>query len=215
LFEDVLAAYGYLGVFAVSLAVNLLPFTSPSNLILAGAITFLFATMNPLYVGLAVAVAASLAKTAHYYVASFLGSKIRSRADTLGSYGSRLGKWGALATFVISATPIPDDPVVISLGITRYSPVKFFTAYLAGKILVSVAGAYLGRQSALALQTVLPSSEYIVVTAVVSILIAWVLVKGDLRALASEFKKAVKSCQEANTRQVKAKAKSDGGCSSV
>jgi hypothetical protein len=72
--------------------------------------------------------------------------------------------------------------------------VKFFTAYLAGKILVSVAGAYLGRQSALTLQTVLPSSEYIVVTAVVSILIAWVLVKGDLRALASEFKKAVKSC---------------------
>jgi len=193
LFEDVLAAYGYLGVFLVSLGVNLVPFTSPSNMILAGAITFLDAAMDPLYVGIAVAVAASLAKTAHYYVAAFVGSKAGSRAETLGSYGRRLGKWGALAAFVIAATPIPDDPVVIPLGMTRYSPVKFFASYLGGKTMVSVAGAYLGRQSALTLQGVFPSSGYIVITAVVSVLIASVLVKGDLPALASRLKRAVKS----------------------
>jgi len=192
LFEDVLAAYGYLGVFAVSLGVNLLPFTSPSNMILAGAITFLVAALDPFYVGIAVAVAASLAKTVHYYVAAFVGSKAQSRAKTLVSYGRRLGKWGALAAFVIAATPIPDDPVVIPLGMTRYSPVKFFAGYICGKTVVSVAGAYIGRQSALSLQGVFPSRGYIIITAVVSVLIASVLVKGDIPALASRLKRAVK-----------------------
>jgi len=91
LFEDLLVTYGYLGVLLVSLAVNLLPFSSPSNLILAGAVTFLFPGMNPLPVGLAVAVAASIAKTAHYYVASYMGAKAGNKAGRLESYGRRLG----------------------------------------------------------------------------------------------------------------------------
>ena len=192
MFEDLLATYGYLGVFVVSLAVNLLPFTSPSNMILAGAITFLFPVMNPLFVGLAVAIAASIAKTAHYYVASYLGSKAGSKAEKLRAYGGYLGRWGALAAFVAAASPIPDDPIVIPLGMTRYSPVKFFIAYLTGKALVSVGGAYLGRQSALSLQTILPSNEYIIVTAVASILIASVLVKADLPTWMSKLKKLMK-----------------------
>jgi len=192
MFEDVLATYGYLGVFLVSLAVNLLPFTSPSNMILAGAATFLLPAMNPIPVGLAVAVAASLAKTAHYYVASYVSTKAGRNAEKLGSYGKNLGRWGALAAFVVAATPIPDDPVVIPLGMTRYSPVKFFAAYFLGKALVSIAGAYLGRQSALGLQGLFPSNEYIVVTAVASLLIASVLVIADLPALASKLKRALK-----------------------
>lgn len=192
MFEDLLATYGYLGVFVISLAVNLLPFTSPSNMILAGAITFLFPVMNPLFVGLAVAIAASIAKTAHYYVASYLGSKTGSKAEKLRSYGGYLGRWGALAAFVAAASPIPDDPIVIPLGMAQYSPVKFFIAYLTGKALVSVGGAYLGRQSALSLQTILPSNEYIIVTAVASILIASILVKADLPTWMSKLKKLVK-----------------------
>jgi len=190
LFEDLLTSYGYLGVFAVSLALNLLPFTSPSNMILAGAVAFLVPAMNPILVGLAVAVAASLAKTAHYYVASYVGAKTGSKSVKLGSYGRRLGRWGALAAFVVAASPIPDDPVVIPLGMTRYPPAKFFIAYLMGKTLVSVAGAYLGRQSALTFQAVLPSNEYIVATAVVSVLVASILVKADLPAWMSKLKRA-------------------------
>jgi membrane protein DedA with SNARE-associated domain len=75
LFEELLTTYGYLGVFVVSLGVNLIPFSSPSNLVIAGATTFLLPQMNPLFVGLVVAVAASAAKTGHYYVAAYLGGK--------------------------------------------------------------------------------------------------------------------------------------------
>lgn len=191
MFEDLLNSYGYLGVFVVSLAVNLLPFTSPSNMILAGAVAFLVPAMNPILVGLAVAVAASIAKTAHYYVASYVGAKTGSKSDKLGSYGRRLGRWGALAAFVVAATPIPDDPVVIPLGMTRYPPAKFFIAYLLGKTLVSVAGAYLGRQSALTFQAVLPSNEYVVMTAVASVLIASILVKADLPTWMSKLRRAL------------------------
>jgi uncharacterized membrane protein YdjX (TVP38/TMEM64 family) len=192
MFEDLLATYGYLGVFLVSLAVNLLPFTSPSNMILAGTIAFLLPAMNPFIIGLAVAVAASGAKTAHYYVASYVGAKAGSKAEKLESYGKRLGRWGALAAFVAAATPIPDDPVVIPLALSHYSPVKFFVGYFTGKVLVSVAGAYLGRQSALTLQGLFPSNEYIVVTAIVSILIASALLKADLPALGSRIKRRLK-----------------------
>lgn len=192
MFEDVLTTYGYLGVFAISLAVNLLPFTSPSNMILAGAVAFLFPVMNPLFVGLAVGIAASVAKTAHYYVAAYVGGKTGKKGEKLRLYGRSLGRWGAFAAFVAAASPIPDDPIVIPLGMTRYPPLRFFLAYSAGKMLVSVAGAYLGRQSALSLQTILPSSEYIIVTLVASVLIASVLVKADLQAWVSKVEKLLK-----------------------
>jgi len=192
MFEELLATYGYLGVFLVSLAVNLLPFSSPSNMVVAGAVAFLFPAMNPLFVGLDVAIAASIAKTAHYYVASYVGAKAGSKTEKLESYGRRLGKWGALAAFVAAATPVPDDPVVIPLALSHYSPAKFFVAYFAGKALVSVAGAYIGRQSAFTFQGLFPSNEYIIVTAIVSILIASALLKADLPALTSRIKRRLK-----------------------
>jgi membrane protein YqaA with SNARE-associated domain len=176
LFEEILTTYGYLGLFLVSLAVNLIPFTSPSNLVVAGAVAFLF----------------PIAKTAHYYLAAYVGTKTTSSTKKLESYGRSLGRWGALAVFVAAATPIPDDPVVIPLGLTRYSPAKFFSAYLLGKSVVSVAGAYIGRQSALTFETIFPSNEYVLVSAVLSVLLASVLIKADMGALVSKLKKSIR-----------------------
>jgi len=187
-----LASYGYVGVFLVSLAVNLLPFTSPSNMVLAGAAAFLLPAMNPLLVGLSVALAASVAKTGHYYVASYLGSKARNKTEKLESYGRRLGRWGALAAFVAAATPIPDDPIVIPLGLTRYSPIKFFVAYFLGKSLISAAGAYLGQRAALTFENLLSANEHILFSAVLSTVLVVVLVKVDLSAIAIKLGRAVR-----------------------
>ena len=74
---------------------------------------------------------------------------------------------------------------------TGYSPIRFFVSYLTGKAIISVAGAYLGRQSALTVQGLFPTNEYIVATAVVSILIASVLLKADLPTLMSRLKKVM------------------------
>ena len=171
---------------------NLLPFTSPSNMVLAGAIMFLIPEINPFLVGFSVALAASIAKTGHYYIASYLGSKARNRTEKLQSYGRKLGRWGALAAFVAAATPIPDDPVVIPLGLARYSPVKFFVAYFLGKALISIGGAYLGQRAALTFESLLPTNEYIALTVVLSIVLVVVLVKVDLSAIALKLSKAVR-----------------------
>ena len=160
-------------------------------MVLAGAIAFLLPAINPFLVGLSVALAASIAKTGHYYIASYLGSKARNRTEKLQSYGKKLGRWGALAAFVAAATPIPDDPIVIPLGLARYSPIKFFLAYLLGKALISIGGAYLGQRAALTFENLLPTNEYIALTLALSIVLVAVLVKVDLSAIALKLSKAV------------------------
>lgn len=184
--------YGYIGVFVISLAVNLIPFASPSNMVIAGATTFLLPQSNPLLVGLAVAIASSVAKTGHYYVASCLSAKGGS-AQKLASYGKILGRWGALAAFAAAATPVPDDPVVIPLALAHYSPVKFFVAFLAGKTLISVAGAYLGQRVATTFQDLFPSNEYIAITVALSIVIVVALVKLDLSKITLKLAKIIRN----------------------
>lgn len=193
MFEELLATYGYLGVFVVSLCVNLIPFASPSNLVIAGATTFLLPQMNPLLVGLVVAVAASAAKTGHYYVAVYLGGKAGKSTQKLTSLGRSLGRWGALAAFVAAATPIPDDPVVIPLGLARYSPIKFFAAFFLGKALVSVAGAYLGQRAATTFQNLFPSNEYIAITVALSVVVVVALLKSDFSKIAEKFMKVIEN----------------------
>ncbi|HIC42509.1 MAG TPA: DedA family protein, partial [Pelagibacterales bacterium] len=45
-------------------------------------------------------------------------------------------RYGATAAFVAAATPIPDDIVYIPLGLSKYSPKKFFIATLLGKLVL-------------------------------------------------------------------------------
>ena len=38
----------------------------------------------------------------------------------------------------------PDEPMVIPLGLMKYSISKFFTAFLLGKLSITIIGAFLG-----------------------------------------------------------------------
>jgi len=86
LLEDVLSL-GYFGVFIFSLVLNLVPFLSPSNLLISGAVGSFFPSFNPLLAGLLIALGASIAKTVHFgasfFAGRFLGSNKR-RLTTLG-----------------------------------------------------------------------------------------------------------------------------------
>lgn len=139
---ELVGVYGYVGAFLVALAFNLIPFTSPSNMILAGVIMMLFSDMSVVALSFSLAIGASIAKVAHYYV-GFFGRKLvnSKRVERLDKYGRLLGKWGALGAFIVATTPIPDDPVVIPLGLVKYSVTKFFLGYFAGKLLICIVGA--------------------------------------------------------------------------
>jgi membrane protein YqaA with SNARE-associated domain len=139
---------GYLGLFVICFAINMIPFLSPSNMVLAGAAVLTFSIFGPVgvvesvFIGIIVALTATLAKLIHFYVVR--GSRAvlsKDRLKSLDAERERVEKWGALALFIAAASPVPDDPLIVYVGLTRYNPVKFIVSYFIGKVAVTIAGA--------------------------------------------------------------------------
>jgi membrane protein DedA with SNARE-associated domain len=186
---EFLTSYGYLGILILVTAINLLPFASPSNLILAGAIVY-FTAMNPIAIALLVAIGATSAKLIHFYVAATLGKRVNYSNDKMSKYSKILGQWGALGAFIAAATPIPDDPVVIPLGLMRYSSLKFAVSYFFGKLMITLLGAYGVKVASIGLDTLFGNSASIVGSIILSILAVTILLKTDpsrIRGYISRF----------------------------
>ena len=116
---------GYVGVFVFSLFLNLVPFLSPSNIVISGAVGSLLPSFNPLLVGFLVALGASIAKTIHFAFSFFAGGLLRRKQRTnINDHKLRHSsyRFGMIAAFVAAVSPIPDDPIVIPLGLMRFSP---------------------------------------------------------------------------------------------
>jgi uncharacterized membrane protein YdjX (TVP38/TMEM64 family) len=95
-----------------------------------------------------------------------------------------------------AATPIPDEPVVIPLGLMKYSPVKFFTAFFLGKLSITVAGAFLGAWTKNTFSEWLSPEVMIVLSIVLTIVITVILLKVDVgkiaERIAARFQKKTK-----------------------
>lgn len=184
-FLENLLALGYVGIFIFSLALNLIPFMGPSNLVISGLAGSLLPSFSPLLVGLIVALGASTAKTIHFGLSFFAGNIIRRRKKTETSNnnikrGPRSHKLGMIALFIAAATPVPDDPIVIPLGLMRFSPIKFFIAFFTGKVIITVAGAYFGQKFSLTLEEYLGQNATIIISVISTILITIALIKKKL-----------------------------------
>lgn len=178
-------ALGYVGIFIFSLALNLIPFMGPSNLVVSGVIGSLLPSFSPLLVGLLVALGASTAKMIHFGLSFFAGNIIRRRKKTETSNnnikrGPDSQKLGMIALFIASATPVPDDPVVIPLGLMRFSPIKFFIAFFTGKVIVTVVGAYFGQKFSLTIEEYLGQNATITISVISTILITIALMKKEV-----------------------------------
>ena len=140
---------GYLGLFIICFAINMIPFLSPSNMVLAGAAALLVPELGWIQIGLIVAITATLAKFIHYIVVR--GSRVvlsQERLEMLESEKNRVEKWGALALFIAAASPVPDDPLIVYVGLTKYNSAKFLVSYFIGKIIITLAGAFIGFETA-------------------------------------------------------------------
>ena len=184
-FLENLLALGYVGIFVFSLALNLIPFMGPSNLVISGVIGSLLPSFSPLLVGLLVALGASTAKTIHFGLSFFAGNIIKRRKKTETSNnnikrGPASQKLGMIALFIAAATPVPDDPVVIPLGLMRFSPIKFFIAFFTGKVIVTVVGAYFGQKFSLTLEEYLGQNATITISVISTILITIALMKKEV-----------------------------------
>jgi membrane protein YqaA with SNARE-associated domain len=147
-FITYMISQGYVGLFIICFAINMIPFLSPSNMVLAGAAVLTFSILGPvgiteaLLIGIIVAITATLAKLIHFYVVR--GSRVvlsEKRLKSLDSEKQRVEKWGALALFIAAASPVPDDPLIVYVGLTKYNTAKFIISYFIGKVAVTIAGA--------------------------------------------------------------------------
>lgn len=151
LFTHLVATYGYLGIFIVSLigsASVFIPLPSFLAVIAAGA------TLNPFWVGVVAGFGAAIGELIGYLVGAGivaggkrlthrkLNSKERHWVKRVNDWFNR--GWGPAAIFLFAATPLPDKILGVVCGALRYDWKKFFVASLAGKILLHIVLAYIG-----------------------------------------------------------------------
>lgn len=175
-------------VFIVSFGFNLIPFAGPSNMIIAStAAVGLGSTdfASFLVIGVIVALGATLAKGIHYgttfFISSHLNEKRRAKLD---SDAIKIKKWAFLLLYFAAATPIPDEPIVITLGLMKYSVTKFFTAYFLGKLSIGVMGAFLGNKVSNTFSDWISPEMMVVMSIALTVVITVILFKVDLGKLA-------------------------------
>lgn len=177
-------SWGFLGLFFSSFLLYLIPFMGPSTMVCSGAMAVLYHDYHPVLVGSAVAAGASVAKAVHYYVSYFARRVLSDESiSRLQGYGKRWGKWKSFATFISSATPIPDEPVLISLALVKYSPLRFLLVFLIGKLVVTIPGAYMGRSAGRLLWERIGQVPAAIASIIFTAIVTVILIKVDLRKL--------------------------------
>jgi membrane protein DedA with SNARE-associated domain len=137
-----LGAYGYLGVFILTLlssASIVLPSPALGVALAAGK------TLNPWLVGLLGGVAAGLGEIAGY-IAGLSGSSLAQRSRFYPRVECWIRRWGLLTIIVLAFIPGPViDLAGIAAGTLRMPFRQFLVACLAGKVLRFIVVAWVGR----------------------------------------------------------------------
>lgn len=180
-------------VLALSFGFNLIPFAGPSNLFIASNIALMLGDADAtalVIVGVLVALGAALAKSVHYLVTFFVSKHLSDKQQKrLNSEALKVRKWAPLLLFAAAATPIPDEPVVIPLGLMRYNPAKFFSVYFLGKLSITVVGAFLGEWTGSRFAEWLTPEETIALSIALTVIITVIMLKVDVGKLAERILK--------------------------
>jgi uncharacterized membrane protein YdjX (TVP38/TMEM64 family) len=192
----------FLITFAVAFALNLIPFFGPSNLLIASTTAIGMANPDPgslLIIAFLIALGAALAKGIHYMITFFisghLGEKNRKKLD---AEAVKVRRWAFPLLYLAAATPIPDEPIVIPLGLLKYSPAKFFTAYFLGKITITIAGVFLGSWIESNFSPFLSPITLIAISIALTIIITLIMFKVDVGKIAERMLKKYKERKRSN-----------------
>jgi len=187
------AWYELLSVLLTSFVFNIIPFAGPSNLLIASNAALLV-DADPFTIGFFVALGSVSAKFIHYVITFFIGGFMdEERRKRLNATSLKFKRWAFLALFVVAATPLPDEPVIIPLGLMKYNPAKFCLAYFAGKLSITIIGAYLGTLSQEFLVPFIGQEILIAASIILTIVVTVVLLKVDVMKIAEKvFKRKVR-----------------------
>ena len=170
--------------FIVAFGLNLIPFLGPSNLFIASTAAISLVNPDPatlITIATLIALAAALAKGIYYVVTFFVSKRLSQKNRTrLDSQALRIKPWAFLLLYLAAATPIPDEPIVIPLGLMKYNPAKFFSAYFLGKITITIAGAFLGGWTQAQFSGWISTETMIVLSIVLTVAVTVIMFKVDV-----------------------------------
>jgi len=135
-------SYGYLGVFLISILGSLIPFVPFPYLFI---VVLLSRTLNPLLLGILAGLGGAIGKITSFAIGRagyrLLGQNKKRQMEMMKKL---IGKYGYVGVFIFAVTPLPDDIYYVPMGMARLDFWKFMIASAAGKIVLSIATAYLG-----------------------------------------------------------------------
>jgi membrane protein YqaA with SNARE-associated domain len=153
--RDIAMQYGYLGIFVISLigsASILIPIPYTVIIFTLSAFRILDPMLIALSSGLGSAVGEFSGYLLGYYGQAILSDIQKRKIEFILKV---FNKYGAITVFIFALTPLPDDLLIIPLGIMRYSFVKVLLPCLLGKIFMSLILAYGGAMSIGFIQNIL------------------------------------------------------------
>jgi uncharacterized membrane protein YdjX (TVP38/TMEM64 family) len=143
--NEFVTAYGYAGAFAVCVIGNIsiiipVPFA---------LVVYAFGSvLNPLLLGVVAGIGSTIGEMSSYIIGRG-GRKVIEN-----TYGGRLDavkrlveKHGMLIIFLVALLPVPDDLLLIPLGMMKYPVKKLMLAMLLGKTFMCLFLAYAGAYS--------------------------------------------------------------------
>ena len=141
----IVQTYGYAGAFFISIFGNFtIFFPVPFTL----TIYAFGATLNPLLLGLACGLGSTIGEFSAYLIGmggrKVIGEKYGERLESAKLLVQR---YGMIVIFLFALLPLPDDLILIPLGMLRYDLRKALTAAFLGKTLMCVIIAYAGQLS--------------------------------------------------------------------
>jgi membrane protein YqaA with SNARE-associated domain len=191
--------------FLVAFGLNLIPFFGPSNLLIAStaAIGIANGDATALFtIGFLIAFAAALAKGIHYMITFFVSGHLSERnRQRLDTEAGKVKRWAFLLLYLVAATPIPDEPVVIPLGLMKYNPAKFFLSYFLGKITITIAGAFLGSWVETNFLSWLSQEAMIAISIALTVIITIILFKVDIGKEIDKILKTLKPKKQEMIRE--------------
>ena len=189
-------------VFATSFGFNLIPFAGPSNLFIASTAALSLGATDPtilVAIGVLIALGGSFAKGIHYMVTFFVSKHLsQKRQERLSTDASKVKKWAFLLLFAAAASPIPDEPIVIPLGLMKYNPAKFFTAFFLGKLIITIAGAFIGAWTKITFSGWLSPEIMIILSITLTVAVTVILLKVDLGKIFERIIERFRKKQEAH-----------------
>jgi len=195
-----ISLFEWLVVFLSSFGFNLIPFAGPSNLFIASNFALILGVGDPIsfvILGFLVAVGAALAKSIHYLVTFFVGQHLSEKhRRQLDADAVKIKRWAFPLLFIAAVSPVPDEPVVIPLGLMKYNPLKFFVVFFLGKLVIGVLGAFLGSWAKNTFSEWFSPEVTIALSIILTIVVTIVLLKVDVGKLSERYLKRKKIAQQ-------------------